>query len=202
MRTRSGESGHLMIALVVSLAIMLIFSTVATRSWQEVIRRDNEAEMIYRAQEIVRAIAKYRKAHQRLPNKLEELMEPGPKGEYFLRRQYDDPLVKDGKWGLVFAAPGGGVIDPNSPSAELQPSPFGDQGPSATIPKDALTPGLTGQDPTGLPIAGVKSLAKERPFRSYKGQRDYALWLFSILDLEPQVPPAAAPPVGDVDPGN
>lgn len=202
MRERSGESGHLMIALVVALAIMLIFSTVATRSWQEVVRRDHEADMIYRAQEIVRAIAKYRKANQRLPNKLEELMEPGPKGEYFLRRQWEDPLVKDGKWGLVFAAPGGGVIDPNSPSAELQPSPFGDGGPSPTTPKDALTPGLTGQDATGLPIAGVKSLSKDRPFRSYKDQREYALWLFTILDLEPQVPPAAAPPAGDNNPGN
>ena len=198
---RARESGHLMIALAVALAILLIFTMIASRSWQDVIRRDNEAEMMYRAQEIVRGIAKYRKANQRLPNKLEELMEPGPKGEYFLRRLYDDPLVKGGKWGLIYAAPGGGVVDPNSPSADLQPSALGDRSATPTTPQGALTPGLEGQDATGLPIAGVKSLSKDRPFRVYKDQRDYSLWLFTVLDLEPQVPPGAQPSIGDVPGG-
>jgi hypothetical protein len=70
-----------------------------------------------------------------------------------------------------------------------------------TTAKDALTPGLGGQDATGLPIAGVKCLSKDRPFRVYKGQRDYSLWLFTILDLEPQVPAGAQPSIGDVPGG-
>jgi type II secretory pathway pseudopilin PulG len=200
-KARSRESGHLMIALVVALTILFIFSMIASRSWQDVVRRDNEAEMMYRAQEIVRAISKFRKANQGLPNKLEELMEPGPKGEYFLRRLYKDPLVRGGKWGLVYAAPNGGVVDPNSPSADLQPSALGDRSVTPTTAKDALTPGLGGQDATGLPIAGVKCLSKDRPFRVYKGQRDYSLWLFTILDLEPQVPAGAQPSIGDVPGG-
>jgi len=176
-----------MIAVVVVLAIMLIFSTVATKSWHDVMRREREAEMIFRAQEITRAIAKFRKAHGRLPNALEELMEPGPQGQYFLRRQYEDPLVPDGKWGLLFAAPGGGILDPNAPSTEAQIPEIGASSRKPTDPMDALTPGFGGGQPTGLPIVGVKSLSTDRPFRVYKGQRDYATWQFSIFDLEPQL---------------
>jgi type II secretory pathway pseudopilin PulG len=193
-----------MIAVVVALAILMIFSTMAAKSWQDVLRRDREAEMIFRAQEITRAIAKFRKGHGRLPNKLEELIEPGPQGQYFLRRQYEDPLVPDGEWGLLFAAPGGGLLDPNSPGLENQIPEIGTSSRKATDPQDALTPGLAGGQPSGLPIVGVKSLCKDRPFRIYKGQRDYATWQFSVFDLEPQlaggagkggeVPETGAPP--------
>jgi type II secretory pathway pseudopilin PulG len=176
-----------MIAVVVVLAIMLIFSTVATKSWHDIMRREREAEMIFRAQEITRAISKYRKAHGRLPNALEELMEPGPQGQYFLRRQYEDPLVADGQWGLLFAAPGGGLLDPNSPGLENPIPELRGSSRRPTNPQDALTPGLGGGQPTGLPIVGVKSLCTDRPFRVYKGQRDYATWQFSIFDLEPQL---------------
>jgi type II secretory pathway pseudopilin PulG len=176
-----------MIAVVVVIAILMIFSTVAVQSWNDVIRRDREAEMMFRAQEITRAIVKYRKANGRLPNKLEELMEPGPQGQYFLRRLYDDPLVPDGQWGLLFAAPGGGLLDPNAPGSDVEVPEIGSSSVRATNAQDALTPGLAGGQPSGLPIVGVKSLCSDRPFRVYKGQRDYATWQFSIFDLEPQI---------------
>ena len=38
----------------------------------------------------------------------------------------------------------------------------------------------------GLPIAGVKSLSEDRPFRVYNGQTEYAKWLFTYFDLEVQ----------------
>ena len=38
----------------------------------------------------------------------------------------------------------------------------------------------------GLPIAGVKSLSEDRPFRVYNGLTDYAQWLFTYFDLEVQ----------------
>jgi type II secretory pathway pseudopilin PulG len=184
---RRAERGHLMIALVVALAMLLIFSTVATRSWLDVIRRDREADMMFRAQEISRALLKYRKANQRLPNTLEELMEPGPQGQYFLRRLYEDPLIPDGQWGLIYSAPGGGIVDPNSPSVEVSGGlRIGDSSTRVNSAAEGLTPGLQGRQATGLPIAGVKSLSQDRPFRVHKGQQDYAMWLFTILDLEGQ----------------
>jgi type II secretory pathway pseudopilin PulG len=185
---RWGERGHLMVGLVAAIAILLILSTVAVQAWKDRLRRDNEAEMIFRAQEIVRAIARFQKANSRLPLKLDELMEPGPKGQYFLRHMYKDPLVKGGKWGLLYSAPGGGVLDPNSPGLNADAPVIGTTTNQPFDPQGALTPGLGGQQATGLPIIGVKSLCKDRPFRVYKDQKDYTLWLFSILDLQAQNP--------------
>ena len=36
----------------------------------------------------------------------------------------------------------------------------------------------------GLPIAGLKSLCTDKPFRVYKGETEYAEWLFTYLDLQ------------------
>jgi hypothetical protein len=178
---------------------------VAFQAWIDVLRRDNEAEMIFRAQEIVRAIQRYRRDHGgQGPRKLEELLEPSPRRSYYIRRDYDDPLVPDGKWGLLFMGPGGTIIDP---SEETSPGdPFGEGGAETGLGQAAqqglgqtLAGGNTGNagqlggignpgsgegQPTGLPIAGVKTLCDEQPFRVYKGESDYSKWLFTYLDLE------------------
>ena len=83
------------------IAISLIWSAVAFQAWIDVLRRDNEAEMIFRAEEIVRAIQRYRRDHgghgaaqaERPARALAQ------QGSYYIRREYDDPLVTDGKWG-------------------------------------------------------------------------------------------------------
>ena len=57
---RRNQRGHLMAGLMASIAIMMIFSTVAFQAWEDVLHRDNEAEMLFRAQDIVRAIQRFR----------------------------------------------------------------------------------------------------------------------------------------------
>jgi hypothetical protein len=204
------ERGHIMAGVLVLLAIMLIFSTVVFQSWEEVLRRDNEAEMIFRAEEYVRAIQRFRKERGVPPAKLEDLMEPGPRGQYYLRQLYKDPLVKDGKWGLLYAGPGGEVIDPNAPTPPVLSTEQLDQlgvpdtararkrteraevegkavrgqqfRPIGGGPLDSEVAG--GRQLAGLPIAGVKSLCDDRPFRVYKGQLLYRDWLFTYMELE------------------
>jgi type II secretory pathway pseudopilin PulG len=101
------------VGLVAAVAILMILSAVAVQNWSDVLRRDREAEMLFRAQEIVRAIRKYQRDKPGVPlTELKLLMEPGSKRQFFLRKLYTDPLVKDGKWGLLYAAPQGGVYDP------------------------------------------------------------------------------------------
>jgi hypothetical protein len=46
---------------------------------------------------------------------------------------------------------------------------------------------------TGLPIAGVKSKCKDRPFRKYKEKTSYSEWVFTIFDLDPKAQPAVTP---------
>ena len=212
----------LLVGLVAAVAILMILSAVAVQNWADVLRRDREADMMFRAQEIVRAIRKYQRDKPGVPlTELKLLMEPGSKRQYFLRKLYKDPLTKDGKWGLLYAAPQGGVYDP---SAEAVPgAPGGPGGPGApgtggpplgglaagmSTPQTSgtgLAGGLAGAgqgkpgDVTGLPIVGVKSLCKEKPFRVYKDSEDYAKWVFTVFDLDApgngQLPPGA-PPVG------
>lgn len=168
------------------IAIMMIFSATRVHDVAEVLRRENEYEMIFRAQEIVRGIFRFQSANGRLPNKLEELLEPGPKGEYFLRRLYDDPLVPDGKWGLLYAGPGGQIVDPSSPQTGYGEE-LGNVSSAPTQTVGGLQGGFAEGGPreiAGLPIAGVKSLCKDEPFQVYRGIRDYSQWQFSIYDLQ------------------
>ena len=58
------QKGALMAGVVAMLAVSLIWSAIAFQAWIDVLRRDNEAEMIFRAEEIVRAIQRYRRDHE------------------------------------------------------------------------------------------------------------------------------------------
>jgi hypothetical protein len=158
---------------------------VATQAWIDVLRRDNEAEMIFRAKEIVRAIVRYQQDRGVLPTEMEQLLEPGSRGQYFIRKEYDDPLVPDGKWGLLFAAPGGGIYDPNAPQGGPGPA-----GPLLDAPGQANRPGLglqTGRGAgqvTGLGIVGVKTLSQDKPFRHFMDHTDYNMMQFTIYTPE------------------
>jgi hypothetical protein len=182
-----------------------------------VLRRDNEAEMIFRAEEIARAIQRYRIDHGAGPPSLEMLAEPGPRGQYYLRHKYRDPLVKDGVWGLLFEGPDGSILDPSQVNPERnigfdQGDAFG-----GGRGRQALDPGQQQQQQQpegdgldwndeleanrnpqmrqgrhlqggGQRIAGVKSLATGDPFRVYKGRDAYSQWLFTYQDFLFQPP--------------
>ena len=90
------QRGTLIVALMAGIAIMLILSAVAVQSWADISRRDNEAEMMFRAQDIVRALKRFQADKGKLPIEFKELLEPGQKGQYFLRQLWKDPLVKGG----------------------------------------------------------------------------------------------------------
>ena len=227
MSETTAQRGALMVGLMAAVAIMLIVSTVAFQSWEDVIRRDKEAEMMFRAQEIARALKKYQKAQGAFPTELKKLMEKTGTGQYVLRRLYKDPLVKDGKWGLLFLAPGGGIFDPNGEDAtdaldatgqpKSAEAPFGMGNATANSPSSSastLTPPAgtssafggaqpgAGGEQQGLPIAGVRSLCKDKPFRVFREQTEYSKWLFTVLDDDllgpvPGQPTPTKPPVLD-----
>ena len=116
-RPRSKQDGYLLAGLMTAIAIMMILSTVVFQAWEDALQREREAELIFRGEEIARGILRFRAAQGRGPNTLKELMEPGPNGEYYMRREYEDPMAEDGKWGLLYEAPGGGIVDPSNPAS-------------------------------------------------------------------------------------
>jgi type II secretory pathway pseudopilin PulG len=188
------QRGALIVALMAGIAIMIILSTVAVQTWSDVLRRDNEAEMMFRAQDIVRALRRFQADKGRLPTELKELMEPGQRAQYFLRRLWKDPLVKGGQWQFVYASPAGGLLDPNVPTAPpAAGGPLQTGQVSTGLNKDdpgAFPPigkkGDGSTEPTGLPIAGVKTRCSDPSFRRYKDKTEYSEWVFSIFDVDPR----------------
>lgn len=179
-----------MVALMAGIAIMMIFSAVAAQNWADVVRRDNEAEMMFRAQDLVRGLKRFQKDQGKLPTELKQLLEPGQKGQYFVRRLWKDPLVRGGQWQLLYASPGGGLLDPTSPSLN-EPAQVGEESPGANGNVPVGIPDIVkkqdgSSEISGLPIAGVKSRCKDHPFRVYREKSDYNEWVFSVFDLDRQ----------------
>ena len=197
---RSGERGSLMVGLMVGIAIMLILAAVAAQTWSDVVRREQEAEMIFRAEDLVRALRRYQKDQGKLPTELKELLEPGQRGQYFARRLWKDPLVKGGSWQLLYAGPSGGLVDPTMPGFDMSPQ-LGDSSPQVPAGGVGIPDVVKSDDGTaemaGLPIAGVKTRCTDAPFRHYKDKSEYSQWIFSVFELEtPSGPGAPGPPGG------
>ncbi len=110
-----GESGHLLLIVMMMLVVMSIMLGAVVQQWSAVQRRENEEELIFRGKQYVAAIKQYQKEHGgALPTSLEILIKPGPRNLRYIRRLYRDPMVPDGKWGILLADPSGrGFINPN-----------------------------------------------------------------------------------------
>ena len=86
---------------------------------------------------------------------------------------------------------GPGTTNPNDPSGQLI---GGQNAPGSAGQLGGLGNQLSnseGDNTSGLPIAGVRTLCDEKPFRVYKGEDEYAKWLFTYLDLDQRAGGAA-----------
>jgi hypothetical protein len=163
---------------------------------EDLLRRENEAEMIFRAQEIARAIYRYRQDHRDTPHALEDLLKPGPRGQYYLRMRYRDPLVKDGVWGLLFDGPEGTLVDLAGQIAPERLLGFESDEELRQIGADREAGPGPRQDPGAAAIgriAGVRTLATDKPFRVYRGFTEYPQWQFTYHDYEQSATPGGRP---------
>src|SRR6267142_1003317 len=186
----SNESGAILIVFMVTLAVAAIALGAAVQAWSTTWRRENEEELIFRGNQYVDGIIAYRKEHGgQFPLTLEDLFKPGPRRLRYIRRLYKDPIVPDGKWGLLYLMPGGqGVDDPKAPQGGIENG------------KESVS------EPTiGWPIIGVISRAigkaSEDTYKIYKGHEHVDEWQFQVFDRGEQIQqpgnPAARPaPVG------
>ena len=95
---RRTELGYAMVALLVAIAAMAVFASVAMPVWRTVIQRENEEELIFRGQQYVRAIRLFqRKFANAYPPSLDLLVE-----QRFLRRKYKDPMSNEGDFVIVY----------------------------------------------------------------------------------------------------
>ena len=170
---RRGEGGYSLVALMASVAIMMVMMAAAVPSWRYVMRNDAEEELLFRGGEIADAVARYqRKNGNALPPSLEVLV----KGKY-LRRAYKDPMTKHGRW--RFLRPGESLA-PGAPLA-------GNLG-TSTVTTTTTTTRPSAFSPSGQPIGpfqGVASTSTEKSLRIFNGRTKYNEWVF--LPGQPRV---------------
>jgi type II secretory pathway pseudopilin PulG len=200
---RTGADGFAMAALLVAMTIMAIVMTVALPVWHTAMRREREAELIFRGQQYARAVMLYqRRFPGAAPPNLDILI-----NEHLLRKKYKDPITND-DFQLVGAAdalalqgPSGGgppgLSTPGSPprpgsgtgtntgagtASSLRPgastgSPFGGGGQSATT--SAARPGDQLASAFGRPSASAPGTAAGGIMGVVSKSKDTSLRLYN-----------------------
>jgi len=137
-----------MAALLVSMSAMCIMISMALPMWRTSIRREREAELVFRGQQYVRAIVLFqRKYHGTFPPTLDVLVH-----ERFLRRRYLDPITNDDFQLLYVDVPSGSALDGKSDAPTFTDKRRG--------------------------IMGVVSRSKQISLGRYHGRDRYDEWAF------------------------
>lgn len=105
-RRSSDQEGMTYVGLLLAVTLIGIATTVLTPMWSTMVRRDKEAELLFRLGEYRRAIARYRQDHGRYPARLQDLLEDKTQRQvrHYLRRLYPDPMTGKADWKLDFIA--------------------------------------------------------------------------------------------------
>jgi type II secretory pathway pseudopilin PulG len=105
-----GERGAVLLVLMVGVAVMMILMGTAVQTWGTISQREREAEFIFRGQQYARAIQRFQKDNSALPTTMQQLYEPGPKGNSrYVRKKWKDPLT-GADWVLLWLAPDGATL--------------------------------------------------------------------------------------------
>jgi hypothetical protein len=148
-----------MAALLVMLGVMLVLMSAALPAWRFQARREKEAELIFRGEQIARSVYLYQRKNGpgAFPPSLDVLVQ----GRY-LRKKYKDPMTKDGEFQLLLAG-----MAPQGRGRGNQPQ--------------QQQPQVTGINQPG--IIGVQSKSKEASIRTYMGRTRYNEWQFNSANV-------------------
>ena len=159
LRGQRGERGYAMAALLVMLGVMLVLMSAALPAWRFQARREKEAELVFRGEQIARSIYLYQRKNGpgAFPPSLDVLVQGR-----FLRKKYKDPMTKDGEFQVLLAG-----MAPQAPGRGNQPP--------------QPQPQVTGVNQPG--IIGVQSKSKETSIRTYMGRTRYNEWQFNAANM-------------------
>lgn len=212
MRPSSRQQGYNMVMLMIAITVLNIMVAVALPMWSQEIQRDKEEELISRGFQYVEAIRVFQNRFQRLPVRLEELVEVKPR---CIRRLWKDPMT-DGKMQPVFQNEGQS-LNPQPGTGDTGQTGTGktgtgkgtgkpgtgkqgqvdpdDQGHIPTDPNggsQGVAPGGNGDQPqvSAGPIVGVRSGSNKKSILVFAGKEHYDEWRFTIdLMLQGARPP-------------
>ncbi len=170
------RAGYTLIVLVIAITLLSIAVATALPLVSGQIKRDKEAELVFRGLQYAEAIRVFQRRFGRPPSTLDELMDVRPRS---IRQLWKDPMTEDGKWVLLVAGVQQGQRDPNAP-------PGGDAQGRGEVDPAQQPPGAT---PAG-PVIGVRSRSDKDSMRTFFGAESYGGWRFTV-DLLAMRPPGA-----------
>lgn len=176
MKKRGG--GYTLIVCVMAVTLLSIAVATALPLMSGQIKREKEAELVFRGLQYAEAIRVYQRRFGRPPTMLSELMDTRPRS---IRQLWKDPMTEDGSWVILVSSPqgGGNAANPNDQGGDIQEVEAG---------------GAEGEDPNGPapqpvgPIIGVRSRSDKSGMRTFFESEGYASWRFTV-DLLAVRPP-------------
>ena len=147
---QASARGYAMVALLAAMSIMAVMLGLALPLWQTAIRREREAELVFRGEQYVQAIRLFQRRYAgTFPPDVDVLVK-----QRFLRRRYQDPITGS-DFQPVYAGSGTTTGDARAGGA-LPPTSFSGRG----------------------GIIGVVSRSTEASLRLYNGRGRYNEWSF------------------------
>jgi type II secretory pathway pseudopilin PulG len=191
--SRSNDRGYAMAALLVGMAVMGIMLSMALPVWRTAVKREREAELVFRGEQYAQAIELFSRRNGGFPPSLAVLEE----GRY-IRKLYKDPMTEEGDFQPVYFGqllPGQATVPARAgrggPSGGPGGGPSGGPGREPTGAQIGTPPGGRADQPTGGPgqaesigagpIIGVVSKSTAESLRLYNDRDHYNEWAFVAI---------------------
>lgn len=148
---KKSKNGYALLLAILAVTVLTILVLAARSLWETEIRRDLEEELVFRAEQYVRAIRSYLKENNnQYPENLEILAEKN-----YLRKPYADPMSESGTWNIV-----------------MQPATAGSK------KLFIVAPAYLAKMSNRARIIGVSSSSRSDSLRVYRGKKQYHEWAF------------------------
>jgi type II secretory pathway pseudopilin PulG len=168
--------GFNLVVLTMSITVLNIMIAMALPLASQQIRRDDEAELIFRGLQYAEAIRVFQQRQGRFPGRMEELLKVEPRS---IRQLWKNPMNEDGTWALILQ----GQPPPQQPPPGI---PRGDDSHGQTRPgPPTFTPGTEddasggGRQVTVAPIQGVQDLDGSSTVITFFGNNETSSWHFT-----------------------
>ena len=170
-----------MVALLVAISVMAIMMTAAMPAWHTMAQREKEAELVFRGEQIARAIGLYQRRFANAPApSIDFLVE-----QRFLRKKYKDPIANDDFQVLTAGTNQPGQVQGRAQgAAPTTPTTLARGGVQQTTGRAGAAGGAQGfslSSTTTAATGGVVGVTSKSPLKSlrvYNGQDVYNQWVF------------------------
>ena len=172
--SRAGNSaGYVLFGVLIGITLLGVGLTAAVTLWSQAVQREDEAELLFRGEAIVRALERFQRDRPgTLPETLDELVE----GKY-LRRAWLDPMTGRG-FRILRAEEAAAPATAAAGVVGARPRPTNPAGGEFEVRAEEEERPESDAPGTVTGITGVVSTSDRLSFRTYEGARRYHEWRF------------------------